>query len=144
MHLSPPLRHWHPARDSKRLISEFLHTPSELMVLAGVWLTAAPLLFDHQAAVVAYAGWSDVLSGLALVVLAYVRAVDPFGTDWVNAVTGLVAVWVMVSPFVRGYTGSTTATWNDLITGAVVIGLSAASWHFRRSEARRQGMEPPE
>jgi hypothetical protein len=135
MHLNPPLRHWHPVRDGRRLIAEFTHTPAEVTVLAGVWLTAAPLLFDHNAAAAPYAGWSDVIAGLTLVALAYLHVVHPAGTTRVSMLTGLTGVWVMVSPFVRGYTGSATATWNDLLTGAAVVALSTVTWWTERRPA---------
>ncbi|GAA2851523.1 hypothetical protein Acy02nite_35090 [Actinoplanes cyaneus] len=128
MHLSPPLRHWHPLRGGRRVVTEMSHTPSELLVIAGAWLTVGPLIFDHHAATAPYAGWSDVLSGLVLVALGYVEAVHPAGTTRLTLVTAMVGVWVMLSPFVRGYADSAGATWNDLLTGAVVIALSTAGW----------------
>jgi hypothetical protein len=104
------------------------HTPSELIVMAGVWLTVGPLIFDHHAATAPYAGWSDVLTGLSLVALGYVRAVHPAGTTRLSLLTAALGAWVMIAPFARGYADSAGATWNDLGTGAVVIALSAAGW----------------
>lgn len=139
MHLSPPLRHWHPVRGGRRVVSELSHTPSELLVMTGLWLTLGPLIFDHHAAIAAYAGWSDVIAGLSLVALGYVRAVHPAGTARISLATAVVGAWVMLSPLVRGYAGSTGATWNDLVTGAVVIALSAAGWRTSRAQRESEG-----
>lgn len=128
MHLSPPLRHWHPIRDGRRAVAEMSHTPSELLVVAAVWLTVAPLVFDHHVAVATYAAWSDVLAGLTLVALGYLRAVHPAGTTRLSLVAAVIGAWVMMSPFVRGYSHVPAVTWNDLVTGAVVIALGAAGW----------------
>jgi hypothetical protein len=132
MHLSPPLRHWHPARDGRRLVAELVHSPSELLVLVGVWLTAAPQMFDHDAVTIPYAGWSDVISGLGLVVLAWLRVVAPAAAPWMMLLIGALGVWVIASPFVRGYSGMTAATWNDVLVGTAVIALSFASWWLGR------------
>lgn len=37
----------------------------------------------------------------------------------------LVGIWLIVSPFLLGYSGNSTALWNDIITGAAVIIFSA-------------------
>ncbi|WP_436530789.1 SPW repeat protein [Actinoplanes sp. HUAS TT8] len=110
------------------------HTPSELTVLAGVWLTAGPLLFDHHAATAVYAGWSEVIAGLSLVALGYGRAVHKAGTLRLIPITAVVGAWVMLSPFAGGYADAATAMWNDLITGAAVIAFSAASWWTSRAQ----------
>ncbi|WIM92538.1 SPW repeat protein [Actinoplanes oblitus] len=132
MHLSPPLRHWHPARDTRRLVAELVHSPSELLVLIGVWLTAAPLIFSHNSAVNTYAGWSDVISGLGLVVLAYLRVMTPAGTTWMMLLTAALGAWVIAAPFVRGYAEVRSTTWNDVLVGTAVIALSFASWWLGR------------
>ena len=43
--------------------------------------------------------------------------------EWINAVVG---VWLILAPFILGYTAIVAALWNDIIVGVVVIVL--ATW----------------
>ncbi len=41
-----------------------------------------------------------------------------------------LGLWVIISPFVLGFTGNQTARWNDIATGAAValVAFSGGSW----------------
>lgn len=117
------------ARGTRRLVDEMAHTPGEVLVLVGLWLTCAPLVLDHAKAGLAYPGLNDVAVGLTIVVLACVRVLSPRHTSVLAVVSGLLGAWLLAAPFVRGYDDmSPVATGNDIIVGVVVIALAVFSW----------------
>ncbi|WP_328474415.1 SPW repeat protein [Actinoplanes sp. NBC_00393] len=119
---------------ARRLLSEVVHTPSELTVLAGTWLIMAPLILDHGSADIAFIGWNDVVVGLAIVTLAFLRVVMPDDTAPLSLVNMGLGGWLIVAPFVRGYHTAPLATVNDIVVGIAVVVLARASW----KAARRQ------
>ncbi|WP_430788619.1 SPW repeat domain-containing protein [Actinoplanes sp. G11-F43] len=117
------------ARGTRRLVDEMAHTPGEVLVLVGLWLTSAPLVLDHAKAGLTYPGLNDVAVGLSIVVLALVRVLSPRHTSVLAVISGLLGVWLLAAPFVRGYAGmSPAATANDIAVGLVVILLAVFSW----------------
>jgi hypothetical protein len=94
---------------------------SSVLMLAGVWLILAPYLLGY---VSQEAATSDILSGIAVGVLASIGALAATrsrATAWLSLAVG---VWLLLAPFVLGYTAEQTPFWNDIIMGAVVIALS--------------------
>ncbi len=105
-----------------------LHVPDGLLLLAGLWLIVAPLALGYSDSVVE-ALWNGVVVGVVLTVLALVRVVTPTVTANLAWVIMLLGGWLVVAPFVLGYSqgaGALAATWNDAIVGVVV--LASSSW----------------
>jgi hypothetical protein len=127
-HAQAPLHGGSRQGPVRQLISEMLHTPSELVVVAGTWLIVAPLVLDHDAANIAFLGWNDVIVGLLLVGLAALRVVMPDGTAPLSLITMALGVWLVFAPFVRGYHVAPLATLNDILIGATVAALAWTSW----------------
>lgn len=101
-------------------------TLSGIVVLAGIWEVAAPFVLGLTATTAFL--WDAIIVGVALVVLAGWAALSnqegtDRGLDWLNALIGL---WLIVAPFILGYTGVTVALWNDVVVGIVVAVL--AGW----------------
>jgi hypothetical protein len=117
----------------RRLVAEVVHTPSELTVLAGTWLIIAPLVLDHGTADVAFIGWNDVIVGLAIVALAFLRVVMPDDTAPLSLVNLGLGAWLIVAPFVRGYHTAPLATLNDIVVGIAVVVLAGANWKAARA-----------
>ncbi|GAA4934903.1 SPW repeat domain-containing protein [Actinoplanes utahensis] len=119
--------HIHPS--ARRLVDEMAHTPGELLVLAGLWLTSAPLVLDHAKAGLAYPGLNDVAVGLSIVALALIRVLHIRHTAALALISAGLGAWLLAAPFVRGYQElSPLATANDIAMGLVVIALAVASW----------------
>lgn len=45
---------------------------------------------------------------------------------WLGVIFG---IWLIVAPFVLGYSTVTNAMWNDIIVGVVVAVISFFSWY---------------
>ena len=99
-------------------------TLSWLVALAGVWLVLSPFILGYSGTTVAM--WNAIIIGLALIVVEVWAAntesvtVDKY-LDWVSAVLGL---WLILSPFILGFSALVMAMWNFIIIGVVVIVLS--------------------
>lgn len=94
-------------------------------IVAGVWLVAAPFILDYSN--IAGAVWNDILVGVIVAILAWIRVGSPLlneGVGWTNLVLG---AWLILAPFVIGYSANTAALWNDVIIGFVVAVLAAMS-----------------
>ncbi len=95
-------------------------------LVLGLWLISAPFVLGYAG--VAGAMYEDVILGIVIGLLALWRAVGAetaamAGVSWVVAVGGL---WVLLAPFVLGYTGTTAAVYNDVIVGLAVLVFAAA------------------
>ena len=91
----------------------------------GIWLVLAPFLLSYSD--ITGAVWNDILVGVVVAILAWIRVGRPLfneGVGWTNLVLG---VWLIVAPFVIGYGASTVALWKDVIVGVVVVVLAAMS-----------------
>jgi hypothetical protein len=105
-----------------------LHTPSELVVVAGTWLIVAPLILDHDAVDIAFLGWNDVIVGLLLVGSGAIRVLIPVSTAPLSLISMALGAWLVVAPFVRGYHVAPLATLNDILIGGTVAALAWRSW----------------
>lgn len=98
---------------------------SALNVVAGAWLMLAPFVLSFEGE---NAGqWNHIIVGAAVALMALVRASDPdhrVGVSWANAVLG---VWMIVAPYVLGYSDVNQATTNSIVMGVVILGLAAFS-----------------
>ncbi|MGH6918033.1 MAG: vitamin K epoxide reductase family protein, partial [Geminicoccaceae bacterium] len=87
----------------------------------GTWLITAPVALGYQSLGLA---WSDVLSGLALVILAFVSLSWRFGVArWACAGVGL---WLLFAPLLF-WAPTAAAYLNDTLVGALVIGFAVAT-----------------
>jgi nucleoside-diphosphate-sugar epimerase/uncharacterized membrane protein len=86
----------------------------------GTWLITAPATLGYQPGALA---WSDVLSGVALVPLAFAS----LSWRWPIARWGCAAVglWLLFAPLVF-WAPSAAAYLNDTLVGAMVVGFAAA------------------
>ena len=104
---------------------------SALTFLAGVWLVLAPLALDYPAAGAAFDGsWNDVVIGSAIAVVALVRIALPVRIAALGLVNVGLGAWLLVAPTVLSYTsvpGASSATWNDIIVGIIVMALASFS-----------------
>ena len=105
---------------------------SAVTFLAGIWLVLAPFVLDYAPAdsgIGAY--WNDLVVGVAIAMLAIVRAVAPSNVPWFSIVNVVLGAWLIVAPFVLEYDDARAneriPIGNDLTVGLVVIVMAATS-----------------
>jgi hypothetical protein len=98
---------------------------SALNLIAGIWLIISPWLLGYYGLPVAL--WGTLLVGIAVVVLAVIRmaTTGTVGLSWLNLFLG---IWLIISPFVLGFSEAARAMGNAVILGILVglVGLWAA------------------
>jgi hypothetical protein len=90
---------------------------STLNVLAGIWLILSAWILGFNG--VPAAVWDAVLVGIVVLVLAACRlgTAGTNGLSWLNLILG---IWLIISPFVLGFSGA--AMGNAVILG-ILVGL---------------------
>lgn len=96
------------------------HWQDTANLILGLWLIASPWALGYQGA--ANATWNSVLLGLLIGAVALYAMVQVFAwEEWGNALFG---AWLVVSPWILGFSGMAAAMWNAVIVGAVVLVLA--------------------
>ena len=103
-----------------------IKTLSWLVVLVGAWEVLAPFVLGYTMATGAL--WDAIILGIGLIIFAGWAALSNEistirGLNWINVILG---VWLILAPFIIGYTSFAAALWNDIIVGIVAVVL--AGW----------------
>jgi hypothetical protein len=89
-------------------------------LIIGAWLFFSPWLLQYATGVTP--AWDAYILGAAIVVFAVWALFMPQAwEEWTNLVLGL---WLIISPWVLGFSSQPAATWNMVIVGVVVAVLS--------------------
>lgn len=101
------------------------HWPDWINLILGIWLIITPFLFGFSGQTMALR--NAVISGIVTSVIA-LGAVSAFMVweEWLNFIVGL---WLIVSPWVLGFSMVTAAVWNLVIVGLLVVFFSL--WESR-------------
>lgn len=99
-------------------------------VVLGLWLVVSPWALGY--ATQTAPAWNAYVLGVIIAVAA-IAALVAFHTweEWVSVVLG---AWLVVSPWILGFTSLTAAFWNQIVVGLVVGVLalwSALTTHGR-------------
>jgi hypothetical protein len=96
-----------------------------LGVIGGLWLVMAPFTLDYsdnQAPL-----YNDMFVGILAIVLTAFCAITAGNPNtfqarksagWLTLVAGF---WLIIAPFVLGYSGTSDALWSDVITGILFV-----------------------
>ncbi len=96
------------------------HWQDSVNIIVGLWLLASPWILAYQAE--AGPMWNSVILGILIAAVAFYALFQVFAwQEWVNAALG---VWLIISPWVLGFMGLSTAMLNAVIAGAVVLVLA--------------------
>lgn len=107
-----------PSESSRAAVSQIV-AASGINLLAGIWLIIAPFLLGYSDD--ANPLWNDVVVGILIVAMAGARVAGAFrapSLSWINAALGF---WLVIAPFVLGYSDEATPLWNDIIVGIIVV-----------------------
>lgn len=98
-------------------------------LVLGVWLVLSPWILAYTGATTA--AWNAWIVGVVIAVAAF-AALIAFHEweEWVNAA---LAAWLIISPWVLGFTVVTAAMWNQIIVGLLVAALAIWSLVSARS-----------
>lgn len=98
--------------------------------MAALWFFVSPWAYfgvsDQQSA------WNPWIVGGFMVAASMVRLIRPDGTSGFSAFNAILSVWVLLSPFVLGYTSQTAHMVNTLTVGTVILSCSVLSWFVTR------------
>jgi VIT1/CCC1 family predicted Fe2+/Mn2+ transporter len=98
---------------------------SGVNIVLGAWMVIASFVLGYSGTAIAV--WNDIIVGVVILILAWSRVANPdrmTAESWINAILGL---WLIVAPFVLGFSAVTAAMWNSIIIGVVVAVLGAWS-----------------
>lgn len=89
-------------------------------LVIGVWLFVSPWILGFTGETAA--AWNAYLLGIATVVFtAFALYMPRRWEEWANSIIGL---WMVLSPWLLGYAAVTGATWNAVVAGILLLGIS--------------------
>jgi hypothetical protein len=90
---------------------------SLLALFAGLWLFVSPWVYGAPGN---SAAWNSWIVGALIFLFALIRRSQPAATklSWLNSMLG---IWVFVSPWVFGYTGTAGRFINSMCVGFIVF-----------------------
>ncbi len=96
---------------------------SALNVIAGIWLIISPWVLGFSNLQTPL--WETLLVGIAVLILSAIR-LGTVGTEGLSWISFLVGIWLLISPFVLNFSGTSAAMGNDVILG-ILVGLFSLS-----------------
>jgi SPW repeat len=103
-------------------------TMIELNALLAAWLIVSPWLLGTASRSFAMPSMDCALNmvGIGSLVLA-VSAIrlQPGGTAAFSLLSATLGTWLIISPWMFGYLANDVQTWNCVLVGAVIAGISA-------------------
>ncbi|WP_052056039.1 SPW repeat protein [Myxosarcina sp. GI1] len=104
------------------LVSQ-IRTASGLNLLLGFWLIIAPFLLRYA---FPRSITNDVTIGITIAILAAARLLGAYRAAWLSWFNAFLGLWLIIAPFALLY-GSSSALWNDVIVGLIVLSLGVWS-----------------
>lgn len=89
-------------------------------LVLGLWLILSPWLLGYSATSAAL--WNALIVGVVVGLMALLHLQNgPMWEEWVNVVLG---VWLILSPWLLGFSAQGNATWNAVVVGLLVGALA--------------------
>jgi len=108
-------------------------------ILLGLWLVLSPFFFGYASG--AELG-SDMLAGAAIALLAAFRTFQRDVGDWADWLTALLGVWVILSPWIIGFSNNQAHTFNNVMVGAIVLAFALVSRFLLHRQPTFSSAEP--
>ncbi|MGD2205860.1 MAG: SPW repeat protein [Anaerolineae bacterium] len=97
--------------------------------LLGIWAAIAPFLFPWDVCLGVYL--AGVIPGILVALLSGAFALGlGGGPAWFCWLSAILGVWLVVSPFVAGYSLVLDVTWGNFLPGALIAILSGAAGYL--------------
>ena len=102
-------------------------------VVLGLWLIASPWVLGYAA--MTAPAWNAYVVGVIIAVAA-LAALFAFHVweEWVSVAFG---TWLVISPWLLGFAGFSTALWNQIVVGVIVAALALWSAMTRQGQPAR-------
>lgn len=94
-------------------------------IFAAIWLLMAPFILGYSNVA---ARTNDIWLGIIIGGAALARSFMDEQRMWLDGILLLAGIWLVLAPYVLGYTNS-SASINDILLGLVVLVLSV--WDLR-------------
>lgn len=107
---------------------------SGLVALAGLWLLISAFVIQPLPE---GAMWNNVIVGILVGAMALIRAFGAFDAAWLSWANVVLGFWVLISPWVMGFSHLPEPLWNNVITGIIIVGLAAWSASVTHAAERR-------
>ena len=107
--------------------------PDEINVVLAALLFVSPWVFSYTGE--SLAAWSAWIGGGVVAILA-IAALVRFAEweEWINVALG---VWLVIAPWVLGFSAVAAAMWSHVILGVVIAALAAwRAWSAHHGEPR--------
>jgi hypothetical protein len=117
------------------------HWQDWVNLVLGLWVIVSPWTIAHlmasaenPAGVTDAAMWDHYVIGIAVAILAAV-ALFAFAAweEWTNVALG---AWLLISPWLLGFSASAALAWNAVIIGVLVMGF--AVWTLGEEQGPKQ------
>ena len=110
-------------------------------LILGVWLFISPWVVGY-AGMASAAAWNAWILGVAIVVFAAFAVSMP--QIWEETVNIILGVWMVISPWVLGFTGTRNVEANAVIVGILVVVFAAWAMTLARQQPPApQQLTPP-
>lgn len=91
-----------------------------VQLILGIWLFFSPWILGFAGS--GGAAWNSYIIGVGVVVFAIIALYLPrLWEEWINLVLG---VWLVIAPWVVGFSSLSNATQNSVILGIVMVILT--------------------
>jgi hypothetical protein len=108
-------------------------------LLLGIWLFLSPWLVGYVSASMP-AAWNAWILGVALVVFSAIAVSMP--QMWEEVINILIGIWMVISPWVVGFSATRSAETNAVIVGIVAIVLAAWAMALARQAPQQVTHQP--
>ena len=116
------------------------------MLALGAWLFLSPWILGFTVAApvegadvttgFTAAAWNAWILGVVIAAIALWAALQ--FAEWHDWANGVLGVWLVVSPWILGFSALTAALWNHIVVGVLIVALAAWElWEVRQTPSRR-------
>jgi hypothetical protein len=114
------------------------HWQDWINVLLGAWLFFSPWLLGYFNTY--NAAWNAYVLGIAIFVFAVWALYAP--QAWEEWTLLILGIWLVISPWVLGFYGDGSATWNMVIVGILTIIFASFTFPFWTQRGTRPQVGP--